>query len=134
MVSFIINIIIVIDVILFLISILLFSKSMKKIKNYKKTTGEIIDIKKRDSLDPENVDRVIISPIIKYFLNNKEYKFEGKYCSPNSKIGDKIEILYDKDNPKKVCVKKGLFIAPIITGGIAIIFLIGLAIYFLIIK
>jgi len=134
MVSFIINIIIVIDVILFLISIMLFSKSMKKIKNYKKTIGEIIDIKKRDSLDPENVDRVIISPIIKYFLNNKEYKFEGKYCSPNSKIGDKIEILYDKDNPKKVCVKKGLYIAPIITGGIAIIFLIGLAIYFLIIK
>jgi len=133
MIETIIILLIIIDIILFIVSGVLFYKDFSKIKNYEKTTGEIIDIKKRDSLDPENVDRVIISPIIKYFLNNKEYKFEGKYCSPNSKIGDKIEILYDKDNPKKVCVKKGLFIAPIITGGIAIIFLIGLAIYFSII-
>jgi len=132
MIDNIIILIIITDIVLFIVASSLFYKDISKIKKYEKTTGEIIDIKKRDSLDPENVDRVIISPIIKYFFNNKEYEFEGKYCSPNSKIGDKIEILYDKDNPKKVCVKKGLFIAPIITGGIAIIFLIGLVIFFII--
>lgn len=121
---------IIVDVIMFIISITLFLKGYYKIKKCNILTGEIINVKKRQ--DRMDVEVDIISPIIKYSINGKEYVFEGNYCSPKSKIGDKIEILYDKNNPEKVSVKKGLFIAPIIIGSIALFFLLTLAVYFLV--
>lgn len=126
----IILIFIIVNIILFVVSITLFIKGLYKNKNYNTLTGEIISLKKRQDMSDVEID--IISPVIKYLVNDKEYIFEGKYCSPKSKVGDKIEIFYDKNNPEIVSVKKGLFIAPIITGGIAIVFLVGLIIYFII--
>lgn len=118
------------DILLFVISGYLFFKGIYKLKKYGTTIGEIIDIKIiHSSLDDVGVDTIF--PTIKYNINEIEYKTNGKYCSPNSKIGDKIELLYKKDNPKIVSAKKGLFIAPSIVGSIAIVLFIVLMILFM---
>ena len=40
------------------------------------------------------------------------------------RIGQKIQILYDLEDHSKATIKAGLYLAPIITGGIALLFLL----------
>jgi len=128
MLNMITGLITIIDIILFIISISLFIKDNTKSKKYITTIGEIIDIKKRTGYTVDNDIYTVLSPTIKYNVNNHDYYFNGFYANKNMQVGEKLEILYDKNNPENACVKKGMFIAPIITGGIAILFLIALII------
>jgi len=49
----------------------------------------------------------------------------GTYYVNTMKINDSIDVLYKKSNPAEATMKNGLYVAPIITGGLALVFSIG---------
>lgn len=79
--------------ILFLV-IAYFSNSayQEKILTYDKVVGQIIDIKEV---------RGDMRPLIVYEVDNKEYKYLSEYYSSNLKVGDKMGLLVNPEDPTK---------------------------------
>ena len=61
-------------------------------------------------------------------VNGTKYYFIGNYYSTTMKVGDKIKIMYNQNNPKKATTKKGLNLAVVILGAFTIISFIVLII------
>ena len=115
----------IIPCILITVTLLLSYNAYEKIKNYISTDGEIIDFYKSTSeMAISNEATYSVSPVIMYTVNGREYKFKGNFYSASMKKGDKTEIMYNKENPEKAVIKKGLYFAPLITGilGVCSIF------------
>ncbi len=99
----------------------LYNKSTK----YNETKGIIVDFYETTSEMRVSMDAVkAISPIVVYEINGREYRFIGNYCTTNMKIGDTVKVLYDKTYPEKALIKTGLYIAPLITGGLCVLFIL----------
>lgn len=89
------------------------------------TMGEVVDINKKDFYR---------APIVKFKAEDgKEYTFLSQFDRNKDlfdlKVGQKIEIIYDKDNPKKAQENSfwGRYGPQVIPAGFGvIIFLIGL--------
>lgn len=115
MLEFLKNYFIVIPLLLLIITILLIAKLIKQKKEYKETTGTIVDFYKNTSeLRLGDNEHVAIAPIIKYFVNNKEYQIIGNYYSTSMKKGDSVKIIYNLNSPNKGKVKKALELGIII--------------------
>ncbi len=109
------NYFVVIPLLLLIITILLMTKLIKQKKECKETTGTIVDFYKNTSeLRLGDNEHVAISPIIKYFVNNKEYQIIGNYYSTSMKKGDSVKIIYNLNSPNKGKVKKGIELGIII--------------------
>ena len=109
--------------ILIIVTVFLVISAIKKTENYLSSTGSIIGFHESSvaaSVDSYNEKN--IAPIISFDANGQNYKILGNFCSTSMKIGDKIDILYDASNPNKAVIKKGLFLAPAITGALALLF------------
>ncbi len=120
---------IVVSLILMTITVILVINCYRKLKNYKECVGVIINFYEGTSLASDNFGQKMISPIISYTVNGKNYEFIGNYCSTSMKVGQEIKILYNKENPAKATIKDGLYFAPIITGSLAVLFTFFLVIF-----
>lgn len=91
-----------------------FLKLNKLIVNGQAGIGEVIDVIEESDLD----DRTKYAPLIRYFVNNNEYKYQSEDFSFKKPIvGSPINICYNNsnpfeviDNPKNVLLFKALVI------------------------
>lgn len=122
---------IIIPLILIIVTAFLISNMNKKNANYAETEGTIVDIfETTAAIKLSSGEHKAISPVIKFSVADKEYEFIGKYYSTSMKIGSKVKVLYDEKNPENASIKSGLVFAPMITGILAIVFIIPIIIYF----
>ncbi len=112
---------IIVPLILLVVTIFLLRNSVRKLKTYRECTGTIIRFYKTTS--PARVDldhRYGISPVIAYKAHGKTYEFLGNYYSTWMKVGQEIQVMYHEEDPSKATVKKGLYVAPLITGALTL--------------
>ncbi|MGI6699428.1 MAG: hypothetical protein ACOX6G_03805 [Christensenellales bacterium] len=98
--------------ILLIVTLILVQKAFKKVDNSIQIEGTIIRFDGRGR------------PIVSYNIDGADYVFVGNYRTSLMRIGQKIQILYDLEDHSKATIKAGLYLAPIITGGIALLFLL----------
>ena len=116
----------VVPIILLIATICLSVNSHKKLNNFSECVGTIVDFYENTSeLRVGTEATKAISPIIVYSVGGKEYKFTGNYCTTSMKVGDKVKVMYDNNNHSRATLKTGLYVAPLITGGLTLFF--GLA-------
>lgn len=131
-VDFIMKCLLVVSLILFIVTVILLVSANSKKKDSYECTGIIVDFYKSNTLADFNSSRTYtISPIVSYSVDGKTYEFIGSFYSTNMKVGQEVKVLYNKDNPADAAVFSGLNLAPIITGLIALVFLLPPIVYFL---
>ena len=116
---------VIIPIILIIIGVSLFVRSYRIYSGYKKTDGTIIDFYVNKS--PVNLDDNVhyaVSPIVSYTAEGREYERKINFYHTGMEKGDKVELLYNPDDPSKAVIKSGLFFAPLIVTGIGIVLLI----------
>lgn len=123
MLNFILILFVIISLILFIVTVVLIANHHRKLKTYDQCTGIIEGFWNRKP-PFQTARETLISPVISYTVNGEAHKFAGAYCASWMQIGQEIELLYDKKDPTKVSIKKGLYLAPIITGSITLIFIV----------
>ena len=102
----------IIPTIFLIITIILIIKLLKRNKEYVESVGIITDFYKNTSeMFLDDYETVAISPVITYEVNGTKFEFIGNYCSTTMKVGDKIKIMYKRNNPKKATTKQGLILA-----------------------
>lgn len=72
----------------------------------------------------DDYETTSISPVVRYTAGGREYEFVGSYYATTMKIGDKVEVLYDRQDASKARLSRGRYLAPIVTGAIAGVFII----------
>ena len=123
MVKYIFRAFVFVCLILIIVTVILVVSAIKKTENYLSSTGSIIGFhESSNAASVDSYNEKNIAPIISYNAIGLTYEVLGNFCSTSMKIGDKIDILYDASNPNKAVIKKGLFLAPIITGSLALLF------------
>ncbi|HHT15191.1 MAG TPA: hypothetical protein GXZ86_04875 [Clostridiales bacterium] len=100
--------------ILLIVTLILVRHAFKKLDNCLPTEGTIVRFQKTSSM----------MPVVSYNVDGVDYVFVGNYSSSRMRIGQSIKILYSIDDHSKATIKAGLYLAPIITGGIALLFLL----------
>lgn len=118
-------------IVLFFITVILMINIINKYRNYDECNGTIIDFHENPSIMRIGFEDGMkgISPIISYSVNGKSYKFIGNYCTTAMKVGDPITVLYNKKDCSKAKIKKGLFLAPFITGVLTLFFILFIIVY-----
>lgn len=96
-----------------------------------KTIGTIIEVRTSTG----RTTSITYSPVVEFFTMDGEKQIYdvSRFNYTKYKIGDKIEIVYSKQNPKKVSVDNfyNIFIPPIVVLSLGIIcMLTALIIYF----
>lgn len=116
----------IIPLILLIITVLFSVNAIKKNNSYVKGMGTIVSFyeERSEAKISDDANRMI-SPVITYNVNGKDYKFVGTYYTNSMKIGDTIEIMYEESNPNNATLKAGLYVVPIITGGLTLLFGLG---------
>lgn len=127
--KFVLYVFAIVAVVLILATFITASTSRKKLKTYSECRG-VITAFNTDLPGGilEDGNTTTISPVIKYQVNGNTYEFFGKYYSTSMKVGDEVTVLYDKNDCSNAVVKKGLYVAPIITGGLGCVFTVALVI------
>ena len=133
MMFYILVLLILVDVILSLFAIFLVYKLVKRLTTYVECEGNIVDFRKKDSTLFDNEPITLVSTKISYNVNGNDYEFFGNYYNPSMKVGDKIKILYNKNNVKKATVKKGIFVAPVIVSILALFFIMGTCVFYIVV-
>ena len=113
-------------VVLGTVSTWLLVNTRNKIKDFKETKGKIVKFYENDSELRVGTDAVkAISPVVVYTVGEREHQFIGRYCTSSMKVGDTVGVLYDPEQPDRAVMKRGLYFAPLITGILALVFLVG---------
>lgn len=113
-------------VVLGTVSICLLVNTRNKIKDFKETKGKIVKFYENDSELRVGTDAVkAVSPVVVYSVDEQEHQFIGRYCTSSMKVGDTVGVLYDPEQPDRAVMKHGLYFAPLITGILALVFLVG---------
>ena len=119
----------IIPIIFLIITIILVIKLVKRNKEYVEGIGIITDFHKNtNEMRLNGYETEAVSPVITYEVNGTKYDFIGNYYSTTMKVGDKIKIMYNQNNPKEATTKKGLNLAVVILGAFTIISFIVLII------
>ena len=92
-------------------------------KGYKEVTARVIDTiatseSKKDKATGMISNYYVYAPIIEYKVSKKIYRYESReYNVKEPKVGSKIKIIYQKNNPKNIkFIKKDYSIKIIIIG------------------
>lgn len=113
--------------VLFIVTLFLVDKKKNTLKDYGSCTGLIIGFDKNTTETRlGDYESEAISPIIFYTVDGQKRQLVGNYYSTNMKRGQIVELLYDKNDPSKVVIKKGLWLGPVITGSLAAFFCLSL--------
>lgn len=113
--NFILILLAIVSAILFTVTIISFVSNTKKRKRYSECTGTIVRILERSSSFDHSNSKVL-SPIVSYTIYGKQYEFEGFGYSTKMQIGQEVIVLFDEDDPSQAIMKKGLYLAPFVTG------------------
>lgn len=133
MLSFIFSALLVVSFILVIVTVVLGINGAKKNATFQECNGTIIKFYESSSEGTVgSYENVSISPVVEYTVNGTRYEFIGKYYSTNMKIGQDITVLYNPNDPSVASIKSGTFFAPIVTGVLAVVFLIPAIVYFII--
>ena len=112
----------IVPIIFLIITIILIIKLIKRNKEYVEGVGTITDFHKNtNEMRLKDYETEAISPVITYEVNGTKFDFIGNYYSTTMKIGDKIKIMYNQNNPKEATTKKGLNLTVVILGAFTII-------------
>lgn len=112
----------IVPIIFLIITIILIIKLIKRNKEYVEGVGTITDFHKNtNEMRLKDYETEAISPVITYEVNGTKFDFIGNYYSTTMKIGDKIKIMYNQNNPKDATTKKGLNLTVVILGSFTII-------------
>lgn len=112
----------IIPIIFLIITIILIIKLIKRNKKYVEGVGTIADFHKNtNEMRLSDYETEAVSPVITYEVNGTKFDFIGNYYSTTMKVGDKIKIMYNQNNPKDATTKKGLNLAVVILGVFTII-------------
>lgn len=113
----------VVSLILAVVTVCLLVNGVNKKNNFVPGQGKIIgfDEKVSDGFS-ESESSVSMSPIIEYTVDGQNFEFVGGYYSSSMKVGDSIDIMYNKNDLSKAIVAKGLFFGSIITGALSLFF------------
>ncbi len=118
--NFIITFFSIVAVVLLAITVYLIIDTQDTLKNYCDGAGKIVSFyETQDMYDEEEINTY---PIISYIVDGKSYEFEASFFSSTMQIGQEIPLMYAKENPSDVIIKGGLYIAPIITGSMTLVF------------
>lgn len=110
-------------VILLIVTVCLASGAKKKLANRAECLGTITGFQENTSAMFRNeYDGPRLSPIVSFSVGGKTYEFIGRYLDTSMKVGKQVTVLYDKDNPANASIKTGVWIAPVITGALALLF------------
>lgn len=98
-------------------SLIAFIKSsislIKRLKDFDETEATIVEF--YDSISTNNRNSRSYFPILSYEINNKTYIHKYTLGIKNKKIGDKIKIFYNTQNPEEIRFKFLTFFNPIIS-------------------
>lgn len=120
----------IVPMILLVVTILLVFNCKNKISRYNECAGTIIGFYENTAeMHLDSYEHKAISPIVQYSVDGKSYEFVGKYYSTTMKVGDEVEVMYDKDDASKATIKTGLYFAPIVTGALTLLFILPIIIY-----
>lgn len=112
----------IIPIIFLIITVILIIKLIKRNKKYVDGVGTITDFHKNtNEMRLNDYENEAISPIITYEVNGTKFDFVGNCYSTTMKVGDKIKIMYNPNNPKEATTKKGLSLAVVILGAFTIV-------------
>lgn len=115
----------VVTVIMLIITVILSVNAGKKLQHRAECTGTIIGFYKDTTAMMRNdYETYRISPIVSYTVNGKTYEFKGNYYDTSMKEGKQVTLLYDLEDPSKATIKTGVWLAPVITGAVALMFAI----------
>lgn len=129
------KIILVIALILVLITAYLIFNVARKRKNSITCNGTITGFEENTSeVRLDDYENKAISPVVEYEVNNKSYKFTGNFYSTSMKVGDSVEVLCNKDDNSKATIKKGIVLAPLITGVLPFVFFVSYIIWQLVFR
>lgn len=120
---------IAVPAILFAVTVALIVNCALKMKHYMKCTGVIAGFYEGTSPVGSDFGEKAISPIISYTVDGQKYELIGNYCSTMMKEGQNIDILYNKEEPSKAVIERGLYFAPAITGGLTLLSAFALIIF-----
>lgn len=124
----------IVTVIMLVITVILGINGAKKLQHRAECTGTIVGFYKDTTAMMRNdYETYRISPIISYTVNGKTYEIKGNYYDTTMKEGKQVTLLYELDDPAKATIKTGVWLGPVITGAIALLFAI-LSIAFTVVK
>lgn len=129
MIEILMKLFIVVPLILFIVTVILIANSTNKMKNYETCTGVITAFDQTNAFGVDSYGKKRISPVIEYKVKGQTYQFIGNYYSTNMKVGKEVNVMYNKEDVSKATIKTGLFVAPIITGGLTLFFIIPIIIF-----
>lgn len=129
MLKILMNLYFIVPLILLITTVLLIINGINKTKQYEQCAGTIVGLYENISGPFVNAGEKRVSPIVSYSVNGQSYEFVGNYYSTNMVVGQEVEVLYKKDDYTKAFIKTGIFFAPIVTGGLTILFIIPIIIF-----
>ena len=110
-------------VILVVVTVVLSVKGSAKLKNNLECTGTIVRFYENTSqMFRGDYEHKGISPVISYTVNGQTYEFIGHYYDTTMKVGKQVKVLYDRNDCTKATIKTGVYLAPIITGSLTVLF------------
>lgn len=113
-----------VSLILFTVMIVSFVGDTRKRNHYSECTGQIERIWKRRN-PGDDPGKTLVSPIVTYTVNGETFEFVGTSYSPKMKIGQEVVVLYEKENPSKAVLKKGLYFTSVVTGMVGLSFTVA---------
>ena len=115
----------IIPVILIIIAVCTAISAFRKYTNSVEAEGIITELKMNTAAITRSSDNsYMMYPVIEYDYDGTRYSFSANYATSSMRIGDRVKILIKKTDPSKAVIKQGLFVAPLIVGGLAIVFII----------
>ena len=130
MISLLLKLYILVPLILFIVTIFLIINLNNKVTKYDVCQGTIVRFYENTSeLRVGSYETKAISPVVSYTVNGKSYEFIGNYYSTSMKVGQQVDVMVSKADASKATIKAGLYIAPAITGGLTISFILPIIIY-----
>ena len=129
MIEILMKLYIVVPLILLIVTVVLIFNIVKKANRCEECMGEIVAFRKSTAYGVDSYGKKAISPIVEYQVKGQKYQFVGNYYSTNMTVGKKVNVMYDKNDFAKATIKTGIYVAPIITGGLAIFFILPIIIF-----
>ena len=119
-----------VPIILFVVTLIFIVNGNNKMNKYNECTGTIVRFYENTSeLRVGSYETKAVSPVVSYSVNGRTYEFTGNYYSTSMKVGQEVKVLYNKEDNSKATIKTGIYFAPIITGGLTLLFILPIIIY-----
>lgn len=120
----------IVPIVLFIVTLILIVNGNNKMNKYNECSGTIVRFYENTSeLRVGSYETKAVSPVVSYSVNGKTYEFTGNYYSTSMKVGQEVKILYNKEDHSKATIKTSIYFAPIIMGGLTLLFILPIIIY-----